>query len=113
MVELAAGSDRLDAFHYDLPEGRIALFPPDTRDGGRLLLRKGSEWEDRMITELPSQFSPGDLLIVNDTRVMAARLFGHRPTGGRVEILVLRGSGCGVTAMVRPASRKRARREEW
>ena len=108
VAELASGPHRLESFDYELPEGQVALYPPETRDGGRLLLRKGSEWTDRLVTELPMLFSPGDLLVVNDTRVMAARLFGHRKTGGRVEILVLSCERCVVKAMVRPGRRLKA-----
>lgn len=79
-------------FHYDLPEELIAQHPPERRGDSRLLCLDGptGQWEDRVFTDLPSLLSPGDLLVFNDTRVMKARLFGTKETGGRVEILVER-----------------------
>ena len=98
-----AEDKRLDVFDYHLPDGLVASYPPDTRDGGRLLLRQDDVWQDRMIRDLDQVFSPGDLLVVNDTKVLAARLFGCRATGGRVEILVLAVSGVQAKAMIRPS----------
>ena len=80
-----AEDKRLDVFDYHLPDGLVASYPPDTRDIGRLLLRQDDVWRDRMIRDLDQVFSPGDLLVVNDTKVLAARLFGCRATGGRVK----------------------------
>jgi S-adenosylmethionine:tRNA ribosyltransferase-isomerase len=92
---------RLDPYAFELPEGAIARTPPAERDGGRLLRATQQGWSDGPIRDLVAAFAPGDLLVVNDTRVLQARLFGLRPTGGRVEILVL-----GPTsAMVRPGRR--------
>ena len=100
-----ADDSRLDAYHYTLPEGCIARHPPKNRDGGRMLVRVGDAWHDQAIAFLPQLFEPGDLLVVNDTRVLAARLFGLRSTGGRVEILLLESGSASVTAMVRPGRR--------
>lgn len=78
-------------FHYDLPEELIAQHPPAVRGDSRLLyLGAGQVREDRRFAGLADLLRPGDLLVFNDTRVIPARLFGVKPTGGRVEVLVER-----------------------
>ena len=79
-------------FDFDLPEELIAQYPAQKRDGGRLLLLDGvtGGYSDRHFSDVVSLVNPGDLLVFNDTRVIPARLFGHKATGGRVEILVER-----------------------
>src|SRR5690606_31715371 len=79
-------------FSYVLPEELIAQRPPARRDAGRLLaLGRGSgEIRDLHVTDLPELLDPRDLLVFNDTRVIPARLFGQKETGGRVEVLVER-----------------------
>ncbi|MGH8518130.1 MAG: S-adenosylmethionine:tRNA ribosyltransferase-isomerase, partial [Panacagrimonas sp.] len=77
-------------FAYDLPPELIAQHPAATRTASRLLHVAADGLQDRAIVDLPSLLRPGDLLVFNDTRVIKARLFGHKPTGGRVEILVER-----------------------
>lgn len=79
-------------FHYELPAELIAQQPLPERSGSRLLVLDGSDSRprDRMFTDLPSLLKPQDLLIFNNTRVMRARLFGHKETGGQVEILIER-----------------------
>ncbi len=81
---------RRSDFDYHLPPELIAQHPPATRAGARLLVLEGACPEDDHIARLPSRLSPGDLLIFNDTRVIPARLFGHKSTGGRVEVMVER-----------------------
>jgi len=84
---------RTSDFDFDLPPGQIAQYPAEPRDAARLMvLRRSSQTiEHRRFSELPSLLARGDLLVVNDTRVMAARLLGTRPgTGGRVEALLVR-----------------------
>lgn len=79
-------------FTYHLPQELIARHPPTKRDGSRLMLldrSSGSIAEDTFCN-LQNYLRPGDLLIMNDTRVIPARLFGRKPTGGRVEIFLLR-----------------------
>ncbi len=75
---------------YELPEALIAQHPPTHRDAARLLVmsRERGTFEHRAVRELPSLLTPS-LLVVNDSRVIPARLFGTKPTGGRVEILLL------------------------
>ncbi len=76
-------------FHYQLPPELIAQHPSVRRSASRLL-RVGEQLEDHQITDLPALLAPGDLLVFNDTRVIPARLFGRKTSGGRVEILVER-----------------------
>lgn len=79
-------------FYYDLPEELIAQTPIEPRDHSRLmeLNRETNTISDRYFYELPDLLEPGDLLIVNDSKVLPARLYGEREkSGGRVEILLL------------------------
>jgi len=80
---------RPDEFDYALPPERIAAEPASPRDSARLLVLSDGV-SDRCIRDLPDLLEPGDLLVVNDTKVRRARLFGHRATGGRVELLILK-----------------------
>ncbi len=79
-------------FHYDLPADLIASEPLAERSASRLLVLPPApaRAEDRMIRDLPGLLSPGDLLVLNDTRVIPARLYGQKSTGGRVEIMIER-----------------------
>lgn len=79
-------------FHFDLPPELIAQYPLESRTGSRLLCLNGvtGELQDRYIRDLEQVLVPGDLLIFNNTRVIPARLFGSKDTGGKVEILVER-----------------------
>lgn len=83
---------RRSDFFYSLPETLIAQYPNDSRSGSRLLVvdSESESYRDLVFTDFPSLLRPDDLLVFNDTRVMPARLFGHKPTGGKVEILVER-----------------------
>ena len=80
----------LDDFDYALPPDRIAQTPLPERSASRLLVMRGSRLEDAGIRDLPALLHPGDLLVMNDTRVIHARLFGTKHTGGQVEVLVER-----------------------
>ena len=80
-------------FHYELPGELIAQAPLAERSASRLLVVPPGDagFEDRGIRDLPALLQPGDLLVFNDTRVIPARLFGHKKaSGGRVEILIER-----------------------
>ena len=79
-------------FHYRLPPELIAQAPLPQRSASRLLVVPPGEaaLQDRAFAELPALLAPGDLLVFNDTRVIPARLFGTKATGGRVEILIER-----------------------
>jgi S-adenosylmethionine:tRNA ribosyltransferase-isomerase len=82
-------------FSYDLPPELIAQAPPPERSAGRMLVldRATGAIADRRIRDLPDFLGPGDLLVLNDTRVVAARVFGTKPSGGRVELLLERPVG--------------------
>jgi S-adenosylmethionine:tRNA ribosyltransferase-isomerase len=82
-------------FSYPLPAELIAQVPLAERSASRLLCLDGATGElaDRHFTDLPQLLRPDDLLVFNDTRVVAARLFGSKPSGGRVEILLERAVG--------------------
>jgi S-adenosylmethionine:tRNA ribosyltransferase-isomerase len=80
----------LDDFDYLLPPERIAQAPLAERSASRLLTMAGSGLTDRGIRDLPGLLAPGDLLVMNDTRVLHARLYGHKASGGQVEVLVER-----------------------
>ena len=81
----------IEDYDYDLPPGSIAQVPVSERDHSRLFVvdRQKKSFSDRHFYDLPELLRPGDLVVVNDTRVVPARLFGHKESGGRVEILVL------------------------
>lgn len=81
---------RLSDFDYHLPEELIAQFPTAERTASRLLHVDGAKLADRMFTDLPALLKAGDVLVFNDTRVIKARLFGRKTTGGQVEILIER-----------------------
>jgi S-adenosylmethionine:tRNA ribosyltransferase-isomerase len=93
---------------YDLPERAIAQHPVEPRDAARLLVDRGSRSgvEHRHVRDLPQLLQRGDLLVVNDTRVLPARLGLHRSTGGQVEVLLLERRNDTATrwaALVRPS----------
>ena len=79
-----------DDFRYDLPEELIAQHPTAARDGSRLLHLQGDAREDLKFTDLPSLLQPEDLLVVNDTRVLKARLKAQKDSGGQAEVLLER-----------------------
>ena len=82
-------------FYYDLPEELIAQTPLEQRDASRLLVldRVSGEVNHRHFYDVIDYLNPGDCLVMNDSRVLPARLLGHRPTGGAVEVLLLRDLG--------------------
>jgi len=80
----------IDDFDYELPAELIAQHPSATRSGSRLLRLSGESLADHRFADLPQLLSPGDLLVFNDTRVIKARLFGRKQTGGRIEVLIER-----------------------
>ena len=82
-------------YYFDLPEEYIAKYPPKDRDGGRLMVvpkcwdKDVLEHHSSLIVDLPHILQKGDLLVINNTKVIPARIFGKRRTGGKVEIFVL------------------------
>lgn len=83
---------RVSDFDYQLPDELIARYPKTERTSSRLLCLDGPSGEVRhlVFSDLAELLAPGDLLVMNDTRVMPARLFGNKATGGQVEILIER-----------------------
>ena len=83
---------RIEDLDYHLPEGLIAQYPIEPRDKARLLVldRRGGEMMHTTFSRLGDFLQQGDILVVNDTRVLPARLFGEKESGGRVEILLVR-----------------------
>jgi len=97
----------LSQFDFHLPEQQIAQQPLADRAASRMLVldRGSGTWEDRHFLDLPAYLRPGDCLVLNDTRVLLARLHAERRSGGRVEILLLRpvsGDRKEWRALVRP-----------
>lgn len=83
---------RTDEFDFDLPAGLIAQFPSAERRASRLLhvSTQPMDLADRLFSQLPALVQPGDVLVFNDTRVIRARLFGRKASGGQIELLVER-----------------------
>ena len=78
-------------FSYDLPEALIAQYPPTQRDASNMLyLGPGNVLTDSLFIMLPDFLEPGDLIVLNDTQVIPARLFAKKETGGKVEIMIER-----------------------
>lgn len=94
-------------FTYDLPDSLIAREPIEPRDKARLLVsRTSNEIIDGSITDLPSLLNPGDLIIVNNTKVLPARISALRKTGGKAEIFLLNRIGAGIwEALVKPSAK--------
>ena len=81
---------RKSDFHYELPASLIAREPAPERTESRLLVLRGEQTQHRRFIDLPKLLRTDDLLIVNDTKVIKARLMGQKETGGRVELLIER-----------------------
>jgi S-adenosylmethionine:tRNA ribosyltransferase-isomerase len=100
---------RLSDFDYELPPERIAQTPIEPRDAARLLVDRGdAPPEHRHVHDLAELLRPGDVLVLNDTKVIPARLALHRSTGGAAEVLMLEpldGERRVWEALVRPARR--------
>ncbi len=97
-------------FYFDLPEELIAQTPLERRDASRLLLldRETGEIMHKHFYDLPDYLNPGDCLVLNDSRVLPARLMGNRLTGGAVEVVLLRDLGGGKwECLTRPGRKTR------
>ena len=97
-------------FYFDLPEELIAQTPLERRDASRLLCldKTSGAMEHRVFSELPELLRPGDCLVMNDSRVLPARLLGARETGGASELLLLRDLGAGKwECLARPGKKLR------
>jgi S-adenosylmethionine:tRNA ribosyltransferase-isomerase len=100
----------IDEFDYELPTELIAQHPAEKRSASRLLCLRGGSISDARFSDLPSLLEPGDLLVLNDTRVVKARLLGEKASGGRVEVLIERVlSAHEALAQVRASKPPRAR----
>lgn len=101
----------LSDYDYDLPQDRIARYPSERRDGSRLLaLTQTGELRHLGFADIVTLFRPGDVLVVNETKVIPARLLGRKPTGAPAEILLMRpapavGDERVWEALVRPGSK--------
>ncbi len=98
-------------FHFDLPQELIAQTPLERRDASRLMTlnKETGETGHYHFYDLPKFLRPGDCLVLNDSRVLPARLIGHRPTGGACEVLLLTDKGEGVwECLVRPGRKLRS-----
>ena len=93
-------------FDFDLPPQLIAQHPAATRSASRLLDGTGAAPADRRFADLPGLLREGDLLVLNDTQVVKARLFGETPSGGKLELLVERVLADGTVAAHMRASKK-------
>lgn len=92
---------QLEMYDFDLPQDRIAQVPAQRRDGSRLmhLPISGGAPTDHVFSDIVGFLRPGDLLVLNDTRVFPARLFARKPAGGLVELLALATAEYGFSAM--------------
>jgi S-adenosylmethionine:tRNA ribosyltransferase-isomerase len=98
----------LSDFDYELPDELIAQAPLPERSASRMLVAGESALTDSLIGDLPQWLAPGDLLVFNDTRVMRARLYGSKDSGGRIEVLIERLTGeCEALAQVRASKTPR------
>jgi len=99
----------LAQYQYYLPPELIAQYPAEPRDSSRLLVveRQSGAMYDRCFTDLVGYLHPGDVLVLNDTKVIPARLLGVKESGGQVEILLLRKKDSEWEALVKPARRLR------
>ena len=80
---------QLSDFDYELPERHIAQVPIEPRDAARLLVDRGDRIEHHSVADLPELLRAGDLLVLNETKVIPARIALRRPTGGKAEVLLL------------------------
>lgn len=99
---------RLSDFDFELPPDLIAQHPAPERSGSRLLDGTGAAPLDRIFKDLPALLRAGDLMVFNDTRVMNARLFGEKATGGKLELLIERVLGGNQVAAHMRVSKKPA-----
>jgi S-adenosylmethionine:tRNA ribosyltransferase-isomerase len=86
---------RVSHYEYDLPPGRVALYPADRRERSRLLVvdRGGSPLRHLSFADIPSLPASGDVLVINESRVLPVRLLGRKPTGAPSEVFLLRPAG--------------------
>jgi len=93
--DTTVGHEQTDYFDYPLPPEQIAQEPAEPRDSARLLIDRPDGIHHGVITDLVAQLGPGDVVVINDTKVIPARLNLVKSTGGRVEVLLLEPTGLG------------------
>ncbi len=83
---------KLSNFDYQLPKELIAQYPIPKRDQARLMVvdRSSAKFEHKVFKDITGYFSKGDLMVLNDTKVLRCRLKGNRTSGGRVEVFLLK-----------------------
>ncbi|HPO12911.1 MAG TPA: tRNA preQ1(34) S-adenosylmethionine ribosyltransferase-isomerase QueA [Candidatus Hydrogenedentes bacterium] len=99
---------KTEELNYDLPESLIAQHPAAPRDAARLLVldRQTKTMQSDVFRNVARYLKRGDCMVLNDTRVIRARLIGHKPTGARIEIFLLHEEAPGIwTALVRPSAK--------
>ena len=99
---------KLSDLDYSLPKGKIALFPTKNRPAAKLLCvdKKTGECTHRIFRDLPELLKPTDLLVLNNTKVLPARLFGKKTTGGKIEALLLKEGDANIwEALLKPGGR--------
>ena len=98
---------KLSEFYYDLPNGLIAQEPLEKRDAARLMIldRAKRTVTEKVFSDITDYMNRGDCLVLNDTRVIPARLYGRRKTGGKVEIFLLNPGSETPRALIRPSKR--------
>ncbi len=107
LVQIIVPPFRLSDFDFVLPPEQVAQYPAATRTASRLLHVSGTRrWEDLVFTDLLRLLQPGDLLVFNNSKVIPARLFARKPTGGRVEFLVERLVSTNTATALMRASKK-------
>ena len=85
---------KVSDFHYDLPDELIAQYPPEQRAASRLLaVPKEGDMKDGMIVDMLDNLNAGDVMVLNNTKVIPARLYGKKDSGGRIEVLLERITG--------------------
>jgi len=100
----------LKSYQFDLPAQLIAQYPVEPRDRSRLLVlnRHNGKMIDHIFTDIIDYLEAGDTMVLNNTKVIPARLYGYKDSGARVEILLLKSRGAEWEALVRPAKRLKA-----
>lgn len=99
---------RLESYDYDLPEDKIAYYPSEKRDESRLMVcpEQGKDFESKIFKDFPSYLQSGDTVVLNETKVIPARLYGRKTTGAEVEVLLVEQISENVwKAMVKPGKR--------
>ena len=80
---------KIENYNYELPSGRIALYPLDKRDESKILIYKKNEISENIFKNIADYIQPGSLMIFNNTKVIKARIFFYKSTGAEIEILLL------------------------